>query len=565
MTRSLRVLLIEDSEDDAALTVRELERAGYEVTAERVETGGALVAALERQRWDVALADFTMPQFSGTAALRLLREYDPELPFLFVSGTIGEDVAVAAMRAGAHDYIIKGQLKRLAPAIERELREVEVRRSRRHAEERLAHLAYHDPLTDLPNRLLLQDRLQQAALASARTSDPLSLIVIDLDGFKAVNDSLGHHAGDQLLQQIAGRLRGAVRDCDTVARLGGDEFGIVLIDTSLDAAAQLAKKIVQAVQQPILIRGQLLVVRASCGIAGCPDHGTAGDQLLQKADIAMYAAKHGALGFAVYAAERDRAAHTRLSLISDLRAGIDSEQFRCEYQPIVNLHTGAVLAVEALARWQHPKLGALPPRDFIELAEETDLIEPLTMRLLERALDDWAPARFRPAIAASVNLSPRMLRDSALADRIEQVLRVRNVEPGALILEITETVIMADPLGAIRVLARLHDMGVQLAIDDFGTGYSSLSYLRRLPVDVLKIDRSLVEGLEAQPDPIIQSTIDLAHQLGLIVVAEGIESAGVAERLRVLGCDAGQGWAIATPANPDEVRRWVADRVASEL
>src|SRR5712692_3763449 len=227
MTTSLRVLLIEDFEDDAALVIRELSRAGYDVTATRVDTADALIAALEQDRWDIAIADYTMPRFSGIDALALLREYNADIPFLFVSGTIGEDAAVAAMRSGAHDYIMKGQLKRLVPAVERELREVGVRRARKTAEERLTHLAYHDPLTDLPNRLLLHDRLEQAVLAAHRTGDPFALIVLDLDGFKTINDSLGHDAGDRALQQVAARIRATLREVDTVARLGGDEFALI--------------------------------------------------------------------------------------------------------------------------------------------------------------------------------------------------------------------------------------------------------------------------------------------------------------------------------------------------
>jgi len=557
MTTSLRLLLIEDSEDDAALVVRELSRGGYNVTATRVDTADALIAALEQDRWDIAIADYTMPRFSGTDALALLREYNRDIPFLFVSGTIGEDAAVAAMRSGAHDYLMKGQLKRLVPAVERELREVGVRRARKTAEERLTHLAYHDPLTDLPNRLSLHDRLEQAVLTSHRTGDPLALIVLDLDGFKTINDSLGHDAGDRALQQVAARIRTTLREVDTVARLGGDEFALMLPRTDGHGAERAVRKVLDALQQPLVIDGRPLVVGGSFGIAWLPEHGPTGDALLQQADIAMYVAKSAELGFAVYAADRDRQAHDRLTAITELRDGIEQDQFVCEYQPILDLHSGAVLAIEALARWRHPRLGWLPPSEFIDLAEQTGLIEPLTMGLLDRALADWAAPDARVGVPIAVNLSPRSLRDLDLPDRIASILRLRGADPSTLILEITENFVMADPERSAACLARLHDTGVRLAVDDFGTGYSSLNYLRQLPVDLLKIDRSFVSGPATGDAAIVQSAIDLGHHLGLIVIAEGVESAVIQERLRILGCDGAQGMFIAPPAAAVDIRRWV--------
>jgi diguanylate cyclase (GGDEF)-like protein len=302
-TTTLRVLLIEDCEEDAAMVLRELSRGGYSVESRRVETAEALSGALQNSPWDLAIADYRMTGFTGTAALQLLREYEPELPFIFVSGTIGEDAAVSAMRAGAQDYIMKGNLRRLVPAVQRELRQVGIRRSRRHAKERLVHLAYHDALTDLPNRLLLRDRLEQAVLVAHRTGEPVSLLVLDLDGFKAINDSLGHYAGDRVLQEVAGRLRAALRDVDTVARLGGDEFAFVLPRTDRVGAERTAQKLLEVLRLPIALEGRSFVVGGSFGIASIPEQGPTVDALLQQADIAMYVAKNRAAGFAVYAAD----------------------------------------------------------------------------------------------------------------------------------------------------------------------------------------------------------------------------------------------------------------------
>ncbi|HET9358511.1 MAG TPA: EAL domain-containing protein [Vicinamibacterales bacterium] len=562
---SLRLLLIEDSADDADLIVRELSRGGYRVSPERVDTRDALACALGRQTWDVAIADFTMPGFSGTAALALVREYDAEMPVIFVSGTIGDDAAVMAMRSGAQDYLMKGNLKRLAPAVERELRDAVARRSRRKAEAQLAHLAYHDALTDLPNRVLLNDRLRQAMLAAERNRESLALMVLDLDGFKAINDSLGHYAGDRMLQQVASRLRSLLRDVDTVARLGGDEFAFVLPRTDLEGAVLAARKILTEVRRPHVLEGHPSSVGGSVGIVCFPEHGTSPELLLQKADIAMYAAKSGGLGYAAYDPDRDRHKHGRLTLMVELREAIEGGQFTFDYQPIVDLKTGRPLCVEALARWDHPRRGRLPPGEFIGFAEQSWLIEPLTMMLLDKALAEWGALDPSRTVPVAANLSPRTLHDPDFPDRLADLLRLCAAPPSALVLEVTENVLASDTARVTRCLSRLHAMGITIAIDDFGIGYSSLGYLKRLPVDQLKIDRSFAGELSSGDDAIVRFTVDLAHNLGLTVVAEGVESAESWDRLRQLGCDAAQGGFIASPASAAETRRWVAQRDAKDL
>jgi diguanylate cyclase (GGDEF)-like protein len=554
----LRLLLIEDSENDALLVVHELTRAGFAVSPARVQTAEGLAGALEREPWDLAIADYTMPQFSGTAALKLLRQYDPDMPFIFVSGTIGEDIAVAAMKTGAHDYLIKGHLKRLGPAVQRELREAEGRVSRKLVEARLEHMAYHDSLTDLPNRVLLHDRLQQAILAAQRGREPLSLLVLDLDGLTANNDSLGHHAGDLALQEVAVRLQARLRDVDTVARLGGDEFALLLPRTDADGAILAARKILMDLGRPLVVEGYQAFIGASVGIACFPEHGASPDTLLQRADIAMYVAKSGGLGFAVYAAMRDSDAHHQLARVTALRDGIDRHEFVLDYQPVVNLQTGTTMYVESLARWNHPREGRLMPDRFIELAERTWLIEPLTMILLERALAEWTD-RSEPgnSVAIALNLSPKSLRDPDFPTRVATALEFSGALASGLVLEITENVLMSDAHQSLACLSQLRGMGITLAIDDFGAGYSSLSYLRHLPVDVLKIDRSFITGLKAGDDAIVRSTIDLAHDLGLKVVAEGVESRTEHDRLRELSCDAAQGRYLAAPCAPLETRRWI--------
>jgi diguanylate cyclase (GGDEF)-like protein len=559
----LNLLIIEDSEDDALLVIRALRQAGYDVNPTQVDTADGLRDALRKSSWDVAIADYTMPTFTGTKALAMIREHGLDLPFIFVSGTIGEDVAVAAMKTGAHDYIVKGNLARLAPAVERELQEAAARREQTRTNERVAYLAYHDPLTDLPNRSLLQDRLHQAILTTRRAQKSLALLALDLDDFKEINDGLGHHAGDRVLQQVAARLRGTLRQSDTIARVGGDEFAVLLPNTDLDGAILAARKVLLDLEKPLVIDDRPLVVRCSIGISAFPAHAVSAHELMQKADFAMYLAKSDRSGFAVYTPDRDQHTEQRLALTNALKRGLDHGQFILEYQPIVALRTGVVLGVEALLRWNHPEQGRLPPKEFIRAAEHSGLITPLTTFAIDLALAEWPAGPQRPPTIA-VNLSPRSLHDASFPTRIRQMLVSRRVDPTMLALEITENLIMSDPERSTRCLAELHEMGIRLILDDFGTGYSSLSYLRRLPVDQLKIDRSFVIGMAGgEDDTLVRSIIDLAHNLRLSVIAEGVETAAVRDHLLAIGCDAAQGHFISRPAPAADITKWIAQRLVA--
>ena len=561
---ALNLILVEESESDATRVLRALADGGHQLQATRVDSPEALVTELGRGRWDVAIADYSLKTMSGERALAIVRELAGDLPFIFVSSAVGEDVAVEAMRIGAQDYIMKDSLDRLAPAVERELREAEVRRERRRHSERVAYLAYHDDLTDLPNRTLLNDRLHQGILAAKRDTRALSLLALDLDGFKEINDSLGHPAGDRVLQLVAARLRAALRESDTVARLSGDEFAVLLPGTDAAGAELAAMKILQELQVPMLVEGRPLFVTASVGIAAFPEHGTGEQELLQKADISMYVAKNDRSGFSVYAADRDGRVEQRMALVSAIWHGIEHGQFSLDYQPIVDLRSNNVTTLEALIRWNHPQHGRLPPDQFIQMAEHSGLVTPLTTFAIDRALTEWPCGSHRLSVA--VNLSPRSLHDGAFPTRVRDLLAARGAEPACLALEITENVIMSDPDRAVRHLTELHGMGIKLVMDDFGTGYSSLAYLRRLPVSQLKIDRSFIGALtQGEDEALVRSIIDLAHNLKLEVVAEGVESAAVCDRLRALGCDLAQGHFFSAPGPAEQVRERLTQRDRSRF
>ena len=417
--------------------------------------------------------------------------------------------------------------------------------------------ALHDPLTDLPNRILFRDRVQQAIALASRSKEALAVMLIDLDRFKDINDSLGHHHGDLLLKQIGPRLEKLLRETDSIARLGGDEFAILMVNVPAPAAAiHVADKVRGELQKPFPVQGITLHVDASIGIALYPGHGKTVDQLLQRADVAMYMAKASGNGREVYVAQRDENSPSKLALIGELRYAIESDELLLHYQPKVHLRTGDIHGLEALVRWQHPMRGLMRSGEFVPIAENTGLIEPMTMKILRLALKQarrWQDEGARLSVA--VNLSVRNLLDPNLPQEVAKLLGQCGVEPERLELEITESSIMSDPQRAREILIRLAAMGIRLAIDDFGTGHSSLSYLKQLPVHTLKIDKSFIINMTADENDlvIVQSTIDLAHNLGLEVVAEGVESEEVWNKLKLLGCDLAQGYWRGAPVPAEDI------------
>lgn len=429
------------------------------------------------------------------------------------------------------------------------------------ANEKLEHQALHDALTDLPNRVLLQDRLHQAILSAQRNNNLIALFVIDLDHFKDINDTLGHHYGDLILRQVALRLNGSLRESDTVARFGGDEFAILLpVIESHQYATRIAKKIIEAMERPLLIEDQSFHVGVSIGVAIFPDHGTDNVTLMRHADVAMYIAKRNGNEAVTYEPSQDQYSQNRLALMGELRHAIEHEELLLYYQPKVDIKGEYVTEVEALVRWQHPIQGFMMPDKFIPFAEQTGLIISLALWVIKEAIrqcSTWHRKGYLYKVA--INLSARNLHDTQLPDYIHRVMQMYEIDPEWLVIEITESAIMSDPIRAMAVLTRLHDMGIRLSIDDFGTGYSSLSYLKQLPVDEIKIDKSFVADMAKNKDDlvIVRSTIDLAHNMGRKVIAEGVNSPEIWDMLVNLGCDMAQGFYICEPLSPVRLKQWL--------
>ena len=424
--------------------------------------------------------------------------------------------------------------------------------------------AVYDALTGLPNRALLQQRATTALADASRTGCAVAVMLLDLDHFKEINDTLGHRVGDNLLRAVGERLAGAVRETDVVARLGGDEFGILTsCMTSADDAVVLAERLLAVLREPFFVDGVRLQSQASIGIAVCPDHGSDVETLVQRADVALYTAKEERGCWAMYSPEADRYTPERLAMLGELRTGLETGQLVVFYQPKSDAKTGVVVGVEALARWQHPTRGLLAPDEFIPLAENTGLIGDLTFEVLRQALAQvrtWHRKGMR--LGVSVNLSVRQLTDMNLPRDVAALLADFHLHASVLTLEVTETTIMADPSRTLNVLRMLADIGIDLSIDDFGTGYSSLAYLRRLQADELKIDKSFVMGMSRNSNDavIVRSTIELGHNLGLRMVAEGVEDAETWHLLRNLGCDVIQGYHLSRPLPPQQITDWLNER-----
>jgi diguanylate cyclase (GGDEF)-like protein len=489
-------------------------------------------------------------------ALVRTRKVAPEAPIVVVTARQDQGMGLAAVQEGAQDYLMKGELTSESLA-----RAVRFAIERRQTESRVIHRAIHDPITGLPNRRLLLDRLGQALARLDRTNTTLAALFLDLDRFKLINDSFGHDAGDRVLLEVANRLHAIVRPSDTVARLGGDEFVILCEDVDGEGhAGAIARRVRQALARSIGVGERQVTVSASIGIALARSSAASGDELLREADSAMYHAKQqGGARYEVFDEVMRSRSAVRVATEQALNRALERGEMRVHYQPMVALDTGRLTGVEALVRWQHPERGLVHPLEFIPVAEATGLIQTLGQWVIEEACAQAERWRLmRPEVAPalmSVNLSPLQLVRSDLVEVVAGALRTTNAEAGALCLEMTESAVMEDAPPVSGAITALGAMGVRLAVDDFGTGYSSLRSLRRFPVNVLKIDRSFVSGLGTSADDasIVAAVQRLADALGLETIAEGIETEDQLHELRSLGCRAGQGFYFAQPGPPEAI------------
>ncbi|MCX7154878.1 MAG: EAL domain-containing protein [Rhodocyclales bacterium] len=680
--RPLSVLIVEDTPDDALLLLRALKKAGFAPEHLRVDSAAALRDALAAGPWDIVISDYTMPGFSALQALDITKRHDADLPFIIVSGNIGEEVAVGAMRAGAQDYLLKHSLARLGPVVTREVEEAAVHRGRREAEgrlhsqqermndilgslgdivwsislpdlrmsfispaaaaildrpaselpevlehwleiihpgdrdamrayagdtlcrgansaefrivrpdgevrwlfdrarlikndaghklridgiasditqhkqgqEQLYRAAHYDALTGLPNRKLMEIRLQQELAHAGERDAQLALLFIDFDRLKTINDSLGHNAGDIVLAELANRMRGVLREEDTIARIGGDEFVAILPDIRNEAAVRgILGKLTAAIAPAMAVGEHVIHSTASIGVALFPGHGIDGEMLLKNADVAMYAAKRaGRDAWRFYAPDMNAASGRLLALENELRGALGRGELELHYQPQVDLACGGgICGFEALLRWRHPKRGLVSPADFIPLAEETGLIVPIGEWVLREACRQariWT-GQFNPALRMAVNLSARQFAHVGLVESVAAALADSGLPAANLELELTESLVMQEPQKSAAILAELKAMGITLAMDDFGTGYSSLSYLNRFPLDVLKIDRSFVNEIAAGGGDaaLCEAIIAMAGALCLEVVAEGVETTAQLGFLAERRCDRIQGFLFSRP------------------
>jgi diguanylate cyclase (GGDEF)-like protein len=590
-----RLLIVDDIRENREILRRRFERRGFGVT----EAAGGIEALdlIEREAFDLVLLDMMMPDMSGLEVLARIRsKCSPAgLPVIMVTAKSQSEDVVEALNSGANDYITKpvdfsiafarvttqldrkraeekiqemnGALRRANEALEGRVADrtkdlvqanQQLRREmeqRERSQETIVYLAHHDALTGLGNRLLFHKQLSDAVVHRQRHGGNLAVLFIDLDGFKNINDTLGHGTGDAVLKHLACRLRNALRESDKIGRLGGDEFAIIQFgDEQPNEAAALARRLIELIESPVSIDNQRLVIGASIGIAVADGDYQNPDQLLRAADLAMYRAKAGGRGqFRFFEPEFDRQAQERRDLELGLRAAVARDALEIHYQPLVNLRTGQINGFEALARWEDPQRGFVSPSTFIPLAEEIGLIVTIGERVLKRACKE--AASWPQYMTVAVNLSPVQFQSGHLVSAVEDALAASGLPPNRLELEITESIFLENSESNLALLSELRDLGVRISMDDFGTGYSSLSYLRSFSFDKIKIDKSFIRDISTSQSSvaIVRAVCGLARSFGACTTAEGVETDDQLTRIRAEGCSEVQGHIFSRPVPAAEI------------
>ncbi|MDO8206885.1 MAG: GGDEF domain-containing response regulator [Gallionella sp.] len=552
----LRVLAVEDSEDDLELIRNDLTEGGFSVVHQRVETEESLRAALARASWDVVICDHNMPALDSISALRVVQNAVANVPFVIVSGLIPDQVAIEAMRRGAKDFICKDNLSRLLPVIERELGEAVLRTDLKAVQERLDRVTHFDTLTGLPNREHLFRQI--GSMMSARDC-PFAVFMIDLNRFRKITRSLGMQVGNRVLIELAGRLRAVFGEDDFVARYGADRFVAICLKIDQEAQAEaIAAVIHECLDRVFLTDSHELYVAASVGVSFYPRDGGGTEDLLENAETALYAAKAaGGRSFQAYKIAMNTTVKGRLAMESALYRALEKKEFLLHYQPQFDLNGTQMTGVEALVRWSRPESGMISPGAFIPILEETRLIVPVGEWILRTACaqnKQWQDAGL-PPVRVAVNLSAIQFRQAGLVQTVIKVLQETGLSPEYLELEITENIAVHNEEAVIAILDELRAIGIQIAIDDFGTGYSSLSYLKRFPIDKLKIDQSFVRDYKegTHDDGIVRAIIGMGHNLNLKVIAEGVETQEQADFLQRNGCDEVQGYFYGKPMAADDL------------
>jgi diguanylate cyclase (GGDEF)-like protein len=561
-----RILIVEDSEDDALLLERLISRTLPGAQFRRVDSATGMRAALAAGDWDLVISDHSMPGFDSQGAMQVLRESARDIPFVLYSGCLDEERGATAMRVGAHDWVGKHEPARLVPVVQRELRNSRLKRDKERAERSALELANYDTLTRLPNRSLFCEQVQLRLQDPASGEGTPAVLYIDLDRFMRINDTLGYAAGDGLIRQIATRLRAAAPPGSIVARLGQDEFAVFC--AAADGARgpmALAERLARRFAEPLTASGQEFFVTLSTGISLFPAHGGDPATLLKNAENAMQAAKRlGGNGCRIYQAELQAASSENLRIENELRYAIERRQLVLVYQPIFDLGTSRIIAAEALVRWRHPELGTVPPDRFIGIADDTGQIHRIGEWVLAAACAEarrWQQAG-HSAVGVAVNFSATQFRHEQFAHRVRAIIEASGLSPEHLEMEITEGAAMQDAESTIETLEELKSAGVRVAIDDFGTGYSSLSYLKRLPIDILKIDKSFMRDVphDTENVALVRTIVALGSTMKLQCHAEGVENREQLEFLRAEGCERAQGYLLGKPLALQDFLALLAER-----